>query len=713
MAGYLLCLLPFAAANTLGAVLLVALLPGYCFWRAADPGWVTRRLDLRIALAFIASGAVTPLALYWACYGRSLDAIFCATVLLLTCLALLGLATLRSARRSDEPPHAPEPRDPPAISLGLAGITLVFSALILVPWSTNDRHDADMISRSPGSEDWSKHRAFTAAILNTGVPPRNPVLCNKTLAYYYGHHLEAAALVRLSRAGLGVASSLVILSVLLAAATCVLLFHICRGLGGSSGAALAAAALTLFVGGLDIVVLFASKLLVGPSLWNEGHAQVWTSAPRIPFPFSNLHWAPHHHAAALLALAAVWLLASRPVSSWCQVLGGGVLTAGIIVNSVYLGIVALTALGLVVLVPSWRRSCSPGSPRRAVLSLAIAGGVGLALAGGMLWEMKQAPSNESRSLCISLPTLPAAPEVLVLGLRRIEISSLRQVREFQRAVRRPDTPADGPYSWLLSPGAAALVSILAGTLGVVLQLGLVGLLGWLGTTQRAGPPIPAPLLALLASGAMFALLVRNFNLQMRSGALLWLLLGILASRWFAQRRPSQSSPWWRALFVGLCAVGLASLGFEVAGMSRPVYFDAGDVRVMDWARANTPPDAIVQAFPDTHPRIVAMPHKRYFVEPTFPEFTGRCAVMGDHWLVGEFGWPDNTRPLKARLEMAFLANSPAEARQRFLREGVDYVLWTTNEERGPHRGAKRNLLDPEHFDLLYRDGPSFLVRVRQ
>jgi hypothetical protein len=253
-------------------------------------------------------------------------------------------------------------------------------------------------------------------------------------------------------------------------------------------------------------------------------------------------------------------------------------------------------------------------------------------------------------------------------------------------------------------------------LGVLLQLGLVGALaGWGLRRVRAGDTYWVPTL----TAWLVALFTHNYDLQMRAAGLGWMLLVVpVAAALGEWQRDTgrQARHRVRAVVGGACVLlgipGLGTVGYEVAGMSRPVYFDAHDRAVMAWVSVHTPEDAVVQAFPDTYPRIVAMPRERYFVRPSYPEFTGRCAVLGDAEHIRMFATPGDVVEYSSSLRAAFLASTPELARSRFRDAGVDYVLWTSREERAGMARVRRNLLSAGQFELVCRSGGSFVARVR-
>lgn len=679
-----LCFLSPASLRAVGAEALVVLLPGWMLWQATDRHWLRRPWELRITLAWVASGAVSPLTLYWACLGHPLTATRCALALAVTGLVLWALGQhrmnpIRGRAADDVTLHRPDGCPPPVstrLRISVGALALIFAAMTAVPWLTGGRQVGDLLSRSPCSGDWSAHRAITWALLNDGIPARNPFVCHQPLTYYFGHFLEAAALVRLSGGALSVEAALLSLVLVLAGASAVLLFHFVRALIGSDAVALAATALTLFVGGLDLGVMKTAAWLGMPSLWSQGHAQLWTWQPRIPFPYSNLHWSPHHHAAALLVLSLLWL-ALQPDWGRKRLALAGVLLGGVVVNSVYLGLVAYGALGLLMLGALWRRN-------PAVLgTLAAVAVLGLLLASGLLWTVAHMVPNERRALTPALPYLPLVGQLLHL------------------------------HGFAPSPVALTVLGTLGGILGAVLQLGLVGVLGVAGLHAGRGR-VPPVMVATLASAAICALLVRNFDLQIRASALLWMLLGVSAG-WALVHlsRPATPGAWalWACAGVAT-ALGVGSVVYEVQGMARPVYFDAHDVRVMNWVATHTPQHAVVQAFPLTQPRVAWMPQPRYFVWPSFVEFTGRAAVLGDLSHVGMYLLEPDRLAVAQRLRQAFEAPTPQEARQRFRAQGVDYVLWTSGDEGSDHAPARRNLRDATCFPLLFQDGPAFVVQVR-
>ena len=694
----LLCLLPCPPLQTAGAVLLATLAPGWCLWRLADASWSRRRWDFRLALAVVGSCAVTPLALYWGTYGREFSAPLLAGELTCVCLLLLALGTWRRGReeRAEEPAADSRRRQ-----LALAGMALLFAALILVPLSTSGRHTQGWVSLSPCSADWSYHRAVTWAVLDTGVPPRDPLLCYQGMTYYYGQYLQAASLVRLSGGGLGVEGALALLSVLLALATPLLLYHLLRSSRATAPAALAATGVAVFVGGLDLLGL-GGELLLHQRL--AVHLAVWARQPRVVTPFGNLHWAQHHHAAALLVLALVWYLSTSGQTSLARrALITGVLLAGTVVTSAYLGLVVLLGLGLLYA----GMVVQPGRSRGARGRLTLAGvgvlALGLLLSSGLLREMSQMVRNQKTRLVISLPHNQELAAALFRGHPR-------------GGAAAPETETGAEPAAEASPGPESarqrLVAVLAGLLGLPVQFGLVGLLGVGGLLRRGGwRSLPLPVLALLVSAAGCCLLVRNFDLQIRSAATLWLLLGTGVALYLGTPPTRRWGPGW--VLVGLGGLlGLAALAWEVTAMARPVYLDANDVAVMTWVREHTPPRAVVQAFPGTTPAFAARPQGRFFAMTCYPEFTGRCALMGGSDTMRAHEQPEVLAQWTARLAAAFLAPDSAQARERFRQAGVDYVLWTSGDTRAAWAAAESRLLDPRYFELANRSGASFVVRVR-
>ncbi len=701
-----LCAVPLAPARVLGAVTLALFLPGWCLWRVVDARWDARRLDLRLALAFIGSGAVTPLALYWGCYGRDLDPLRCATTLAGMCLALGGVGWLLDRRRaaSTDGAKAPAPSTARA-DLALGAVCLLFTLLILSPWATNNQRDGrgplghDLVSHSPCSGDWSCHRTIIVSLLTSGIPPRNAILAHQGLYYYYAHFIEAAALVRLSGGAFGVELSLAALAALLAVATCVLLFHLCRDLGASPAVAVAATAITVFGAGLDMLILLLGRATVHPEWWDSGHVGSWATQPRVAFPFANLHWAQHHHAAILLSLALMWHLAGAGVRDRGRsVVAVAFLLAGVMVTSVYVGAVLLGALALIALAPVFRRATRRGA-RELWLVLSLGGCWALVLSIGMVTEMSHFAPSERSHFALDWPRQPWLLSALTADLHSPRPTGSAAIRGL-----RARHPA------LLAPGPPSFYSALVGVLCVPLQFGLVGVLGLLSVRRRGGLAVPWPFYALAASGLVLALFVANFDLQIRASALVWLTLGVLVARTLAGGLPRS----WPARVGLLClgALGLWTLAFDVAGMMRPVWLDGHDVRVMGWVREHTPLRAVVQALPETEPRTAALPRTRYFAYRSYPEFTGRAAVMGDIALAAMHAPQPRLEALERRLRAAFLAPTPAEMARRFRAQGVDYVLWTSNEERYLPAPVRARLLDPRGFQLLYQDGRSFVVRVK-
>jgi hypothetical protein len=690
-----------------GAAALGAVLPGWAAWYWLDHGWAGRPLLVRFGLAVVGSVALAEVVLYWGCLGGEVAGERATLLLAATCLALWALGAWR--RRGREGAGGAEEAGLRA-QLGLSAVCVVFAVLVALPWAANNRQCADGLSQAPCSGDWSKHRSLTYAVLDTGVPPRNPFLVRQELTYYYGLYLGAAGLVRMSGGHLGVDGALRLLSVLLALATPAVLFELARATGASDAVATASAGVVVLVGGLDVVVLWGLRATLGLGFWDLGHAGSWTSSPRIPFPYSNLHWAPQHHAGALMALCVALVLVVAPGRRAGNPLLVALLTAGCAMSSVYVGIVLVCGCG------AWALVCAAPGSRSHGQALGPAGAVmlgvclGLLGAAGVLTSARHMVDNSRSRVALGWPRLDYADWAVRAALQRPPA---------------PDGAPAGPRStggaplagsaWLRQTPYADIAQGLGGLLGVVLQLGLVGLIAVRGL-GLAGPGGAFWALALAAWFA--ALFTRNFDLQMRAAGLGWMLLVVpvaaTLSAWVrdAGGRGRKAVATAGAACVLLGAPGLGTTAYEVAGMGRPVYFDAHDRAVMSWARDHTPAAAVIQAFPDTYPRIVSMPRERYFVRPSYPEFTGRCAVLGDAEHIRMFATPDDVAGLSAALSAAFTAPTPLLARTRFRNLGVDFVLWTSREERAGRAEARRNLLSAEAFGVVFRDGGSFLARVR-
>jgi hypothetical protein len=617
-------------------------------------------------------------------------------------------------------------------------------------------------------------------VLNTGIPPRNPLLGYRHLLYYYGHFTEAASLVRLSGSGLGVEAALALLAALLALATPLLLYHLLRAGAATARTALVATAVTVFVGGLDLVVLGGEALAWRRAWWDGGYSAVWGTNPHVVFPFDNLHWGQHHQAGILLALALAWYLA-RPQAEgshpppyngdgaedspprrgrrgpsleregarngpetatagsgqrscadarnsplqrqrhgdgpdgshkWLpyngdgyalprRIILAGVVLGGVLVNSVLIGLVALLGAFLLYAMPRWRHAWAADPLWRPTAAAGLAVLLGLGLAGGMLREMRQLPPIEDTRLAFAWPT----NALLVTSL--VETWRVHQGEVPADSTVQGVTPGGPDFSrlrWKLAATGTAL-------LGLPLQFGVVGILGALGLIRRRGwASLPPSVLALLVAAAFCCLLVANFDLQMRSAATLWLLLSFGVALYLAPGLPRRTPV--RVLLGVAGLLGLGSVAFDVAGMTRPVYFDAGDVEVMHWVRDHTPPQAVGQGFPGSSPRMVAMPKPRYFATATYAEFTGRTALFAGH---PGMMFPE-VRQVEARevesLASAFTAGTPEESARRFRALGVDYVLWLSGDDLAPWSGVQVNLLDPRYFEPLDRSGESFVVRVR-
>jgi len=223
----------------------------------------------------------------------------------------------------------------------LTGAAAMFAGLVYVPFLTYGMERADGIHRM-AMTDWYKHLTVTTAVAAAdSFPPPNPFLhAAESAPYYYGFHLVAASMSRLAaaitdvEAGDLVYASLLVLTLLTAAATPFVAYTLARtvaagkgdGLGDTSSVPLVASLGATFLAGFDLIPLglaTAVNLASGGPLQGglEGlravipstHLDYWIHHNERQFnaPYLTNIWAPQHLAAVLVALLVIHLVLRR------------------------------------------------------------------------------------------------------------------------------------------------------------------------------------------------------------------------------------------------------------------------------------------------------------------------------------------------------------------------------------------------------------------
>jgi hypothetical protein len=100
------------------------------------------------------------------------------------------------------------------------------------------------------------------------------------------------------------------------------------------------------------------------------------------------------------------------------------------------------------------------------------------------------------------------------------------------------------------------------------------------------------------------------------------------------------------------------------------------------------------------------------VLPSYPEWTWRCALLGDQSHIRMYEQGPALAWKIAAVKAAYEAADARATAANLHALGVDYVLWTSEEEATLTPVTRARLSSPEGFEVLFRSGRSFVARVR-
>ena len=248
------------------------------------------------------------------------------SILIAPVLAAFLLAAADSGTRAPRGVQTADPLPPASrgvrVTVWLTALTM--ATFVVLPFLPYGWQAPDGVHRM-GMHDWYKHFMVTTALGDSAFPPANPFLpADGHAPYYYGFHLVAAAVQRLSGDFADTHVMLLGLTVMTAAAFPVVLFALGRGLlGDARQAAVAAVGGTTLLAGFDLVVWVAHAVRDVLAAWPldvgvaalraavpSSHLDFWIHHNERQFnaPYVTAIWAPQHLAGAVLALLVIHLL---------------------------------------------------------------------------------------------------------------------------------------------------------------------------------------------------------------------------------------------------------------------------------------------------------------------------------------------------------------------------------------------------------------------
>jgi len=698
---------------------LFALCVGIVLPAGACSFFFKRRLGFHTVDALIlglsTSIALVGLAVYW---GAQLFG-FGATAISGSVLAL-SVIVWAFAASSEAPPR----NEPPLLSnrsqtLAIVILGLVFLAAAAYPFlhigeiSTPEanappelygKFDPDYVLGHPRGAgitipcigDWSFIMSSdVAALVSSGVPPRNPFFCAEPLRYYYLYHLYTATFVKLSGGALDVQAASVLALLLTALAVyCTFLMIFRRWLDYFSGALFSLLLCTL-VGGFDIIpsIIFKHTFHYWPcnvDHWDQFlYWKLFTS-------LAQFHLFPQHLCGYLffflfffiytryglrgptLALCIAYLAASMGFSAFSAIGGFAALVCYVV----------LTAISL------WRRRARRGcwfQFARSACLLAIACLAALCLVGPMYWTAIHG-SIETGSI-----------------IRRFRLPPLHTAL-FIPQNYRPHNPA--VY-------LSGLFLLELAELGPVLLFGIAGLLclsAWKDASARR--TVCAMLLGsflLVHTTEMGGTNLGDVSSKV-VGILYWWSLAILAGLSIKERQYL----WGRAVSVLhlrgtikraahaaiiACAalsllLGIATTLFEINCRGNRWTVSIDEYMAFLFIREHLPPQATVQRGP-SNPEIL------------LPGWAWRCSPFYNRYSVQEYS-VDVTllREIEQEIHQAFGTPDAALAYDIFRRCGADY-LFIGFFEKQLYTGAGIQKFDrsPNYFRKVWSQGEVDIYKI--
>jgi hypothetical protein len=622
------------------------------------PGWAAVARARRLGAIDTRRGVVETAGIAFAGVGLACLALWSAFMILgPSRVSVVAAITLITVLVWAAPPRTARPGNatgagrestarPGPLLASCAALAVVLVATPFIPYGQTT--DDDLV-HAMAMTDWEKHIVVATGITAADdFPPPHPYVRSAGPASYYsGFHLVAAAATILSGTG-DVYWPLLALTLMTVAAMPFVVFGFARPLVGPATAAVAATGASLLAG-FDLIVValqsigavianwplpagFAGLRLVVPSSHLDGwihHIDRQFNAPLI-----TAMWAPHHLAAALIALTVLRLRAPRPDNE--RTASGDTLLAGLLLG-------ALPALS-------------------AYVALAMLAGVAGALARETL-SARVAPFRTSVWARWVAPGCVA----LVVALPTYAVLSGGASSTLILAVSSSGGLANGAFFNTLF-GSSVMTNLLDTPAVLLLDLGAVGLLAmaWLrrGRGRHAITAAQAEVLAFALAVVALAVFVRppagiGNNVYARGMLMVWFVLAPFAAvAALAVRR--------RYLVLGLVAICVLGTGYAVAGYVAESLLFRGqprdNVEVMWWINANQPVDDVVAFHPDEYAN-----NDTYWLR--------RPVALGNRRLARLFGATDGQiAQAEQDLRAAYSAPDPAMAARRFDAIGANTIL---------------------------------------
>jgi hypothetical protein len=566
------------------------------------------------------------------------------------------------------------------VVLGMIALTALLLT-ILPLLNHNTPYDADATQwQSISMGDWAKHSGVgTALATGRTLPPPNPFLSlDPYLKYYYfGFVLPASASV-LTGESIPVTGALFGWATLIAGAFPALMYTLGRRAGLRADAALFSTGLVILVGGLDFVYAVADYVRTGN--WPT-HIDAWAvlTERRINAIGDMFIWTPQHTLGIAGFLLALWLLIQIAKSDlgWGEratnAFGLSVVLAALSGTSTFVWFGLMAGLGAFVVLEGirWLR----GAPFPMVAATVVA------------------------AVCAS--TLLSLPYLLLAGGRGGLPFALRI------SATTPGLLYGSPFSaWF---GPSQLTYALDFPLQMVAEFGLVlvlGVAGWWRIRRRwAEDPNVRLWTALLAVFFFVVLAVRQIrppvnDYAMKTGAMAWCLLGLLAGFWWMARR---SHPLWtRApLRFGLYLLLVAGVGSMVYEPTIRVkvshVIPSGRHEVYAWLDDNLAPDEIYQIGPFTDREALV--------------FVGRrSALVGFYGSMLDAANQTLAEDALAATTAGYSLDDAEAAARAFRSLGVDYVVMS--ETAGIPLAAQADPAFETYFHEVFDNAAYRVYRVR-
>jgi hypothetical protein len=637
------------------------------FWAAAAlPGVpVGLRVFGRHAAGWVAgaaaSYAVTCLVLWAVVAAGAASAPAFAAAWAIECAALYALA--QALPRDAVRLRAWTPRDTAALS----AVLLLVPVLMGAPYRNLGASDGEgrKYYRAYFTADFVWHMALTAELGRFQIPPRNPYMAHRDLHYYWTYFLVPAA-VTSTVPGADVEASLKVnaqcTALLLLASFCLFAW--------TAGGRPAATAL-----GVSLVVLASSAegLAAAWDLWARGRpldalrdinvdaiTAWWYNGLRIDGVHRTMLYTPQHGLSCALGLlgllgaATAGARASRAVIATAGVLLGLAATLNPFLGAAFCAIYGLGVVSDAVLTRAPTRSLLSHWPAAVPPALAVGWGIVNAMGEG-------------------------AGEALTIG-------------------------------WVGYARNAPARALLLG-LGPVLLAALAGML-----PDRALPSAPVRM-AMVGLGLglflfYFVVLSEKSWVGFRAGQIMLAMLTVPLARLFDRLMRWRTRAATLAVAASILVVGAPTTvadtrnAADIANLRMGPGFpwtltvSAAQQDALRWIRANTAPEAVVQA----EPMVRGRAHWSFI--PTFAGRRTSSALPISLLPVPEYG--ERSR----RVQRVFTATDMVAAHREARQLRIDY-LWVDPEDRRAYPGVvERFEAAPDYFELRFRNAEVTVFRVR-